>query len=216
MRLFNFLSALLLSGILAVGVDAIIEPAVAASTNAGTTSLRGSRTLYLKNPYKSAGSPRYWTNKINSEWLNWGSPTEPEKDFSVGVTRKSKPGQFSSGLRRYLRTNKTLRLGKVLPSVDYIEMSVHGGVFEALPFVFQDLTLRKECLGYINKRNNEKLHIYGWMCARTNVVPTVEALECALAKLTIEGFLSPDNLPSWCSKPTPENTIFDLPHIDSH
>ena len=202
-RQSNTLPITLLLGILAVEAETITQPAIAASSDASTTSLGGIRTLHLDTPYKSAGTPRYWTNKTNSEWLNWGSPTEPEKDFSIGVTRQSHPSQFSGGLRRYLRTNKTLKIGKVSPSADYLKMSVHGGIFEALPFVFRDFSLRKKYLGFIHKRYNDKVNIYGWMCAPTNVIPTTEALECALAKLSIKGIMSPDFSPSWCPETGP-------------
>lgn len=200
--------ALLLASLLASAAGTMSQSAVAASENAYAGNLQGIRTLSLDSPYKLAGTPRYWSNKVNSEWLIWGSLTEPEQDFSIGVGRKSAANQYNGGLRRYLRSNKTLRIGKVLPADRYLKLSVHGGIFEALPFVFRDVTLRKKCLGFINKHGADKVLIHGWMCAPVNVIPSTKELECALSKLHIKGVLAPDNSSTWCSATvSPKRTL---------
>jgi opacity protein-like surface antigen len=178
-----------------VAAAAVMTLTVAEQSRALADSFR---SLNLTEPYSNAGRSRYWSNKTNAEWLRWGFSTEPERNFAIGVIHKSDPSKFNTGLRNDLRAHSSFKAGKVLPGAEYENLKVHSGMFDALPFVFQDVTLTKSCLAFSNRFNQDRFKVYGWLCATAGRTPTTAELECILASVSVKGFIRPEEPPKWC------------------
>lgn len=152
---------------------------------------------------------RFWSNRVENQWLMWGSANEPEPNFTINVAWKTSPDQYTGNLRRPLRKMKQFKRGKVTVSNQYTDLKVHHGIFKVLPFVYRDQSLVKKCLGFTSKKNNKLVLIRGWLCDESSKTPTMEQLECTLSGLKISGIIVPDQTKQWCSK-SPKNSITKL------
>lgn len=153
----------------------------------------------IDQPFREAGAGRFWANGKQSEWLMWGSPGEPERDFSINVAWKSRPGQYNGALRSSLRALKRFKDGRLQLSSDYRPLDVHHGDFEMLPFLYRDQSLVKNCLGFTNKKRNSRVAIRGWLCTPAPAIPQIARLECVLSTLSIRDILQRDLSRDWCA-----------------
>jgi len=153
----------------------------------------------INNPFNKAGKGRFWYDRPKNQWLMWGSSNEPEADFVINVAWKKTPDQYTGNLRQNLRRMKRFRYGNVTVASSYKSIGVHQDMFEILPFIYQDQTMAKKCLGFTNKQRDNRVMIRGWFCARPQTTPGIEKLECILSSLAIDGILEQDRSTNWCS-----------------